>query len=73
MDEELEKLRSEIVRLNAKIETLKTRIVVCIETIVRLREELESLGRKARRMTLKECIRALGAYDEVEISGLEPP
>jgi preprotein translocase subunit Sss1 len=38
--------------------------MICLETTARLREELESLRRKARRPSLREYMEALRAYEE---------
>jgi FtsZ-binding cell division protein ZapB len=51
---------------------LEAKVMVCLETSARLREELESLKRKARRLGLKEYIEALRIYNEVETGGPEP-
>jgi regulator of replication initiation timing len=73
MDEKLEELQKEIARLSVEVEMLKAKMRVCIETVARLREELERLKRRARRPSLREYIEALRAYDEVEAGEPEPP
>jgi regulator of replication initiation timing len=64
MDEKLEELRKEVARLSVEVEMLKTKVMICLETTARLREELESLRRKARRPSLREYMEALRAYEE---------
>ncbi len=73
MDEELEELRREVARLSTEVDMVKTKVRICIETLAKLREELESLRRKARRPSLKGYVEALRAYDEVEAGEREPP
>jgi len=73
VDEELEELRREVARLSAEVEMLKTKMGICLEAIARLREELESSRKKARRPSLREYMEALRAYKEVETGGPEPP
>jgi regulator of replication initiation timing len=73
MDEKLEELQKEIARLSVEVEMLKAKVRICLETTARLREELESLRRKARRPSLRKYMEALRAYKEVETSGPEPP
>jgi uncharacterized coiled-coil DUF342 family protein len=73
MHEELEELRKEVARLSVEFEMMKSKFRVCLETMARLREELESLKRKARRPSLKEYMEALRAYEEVEADGQRPP
>jgi regulator of replication initiation timing len=73
VNEELEELRKEVVRLSVEVEVLKNKVRVCLETIARLREELEHMKRRARRPSLREYMEALWAYKEVETSGPEPP
>jgi len=73
MDEKLEELQKEIARLSVEVEMLKAKMRVCIEIVARLREELEGLKRRARRLDLKEYIEALRAYEEVETGEREPP
>jgi cell division protein FtsB len=70
---DVEELRREIARLNAEIEMLKTKVMVCVEAISRLREELEGLKRRARRTSLREYVEALKVYDEVGSGEREPP
>jgi regulator of replication initiation timing len=52
MDEELEELRKEVARLSVEVEMLKTKLMIYLETVARLREEVESLKRRARRPSL---------------------
>jgi regulator of replication initiation timing len=73
MDEKLEDLQKEIARLSVEVSMLKAKVMVCIETVARLREELESLRRKARRPSLRGYIEALRAYEEVEADEPRPP
>jgi regulator of replication initiation timing len=73
VDEELEELRREVARLSVEVEMLKAKMRVCLEIAARLREELESLRRKARRPSLREYMEALRAYEEVETGEPEPP
>ncbi len=73
MDEELEELRKEVARLSVEVEMLKTKLMIYLETVARLREEVESLKRRARRPSLREYVEALRAYDDVEAGGHEPP
>jgi regulator of replication initiation timing len=73
MDEKLEELQKEIARLSVEVSMLKARVMICLETVARLREELESLRRKARRPSLREYMKALRAYEEVEADEPGPP
>jgi regulator of replication initiation timing len=73
MDEKLEELQKEIARLSVEVSMLKAKVMICLETVARLREELESLRRKARRPSLRECMEVLKAYEEVEACEQEPP
>jgi regulator of replication initiation timing len=73
MDEKLEDLQKEIARLSVEVSMLKAKVMVCIETVARLREELESLRRKARRPSLREYMEVLRAYEEVEADEPGPP
>jgi regulator of replication initiation timing len=73
MNEELEELRKEVARLSVEVEMLRAKIMICLETAARLREELESLRRKARKPSLREYMEALRAYEEVETGEPEPP
>jgi len=73
MDEELEELRREVTRLSVELEMAKAKIMVCIKAVARLREELESLRRKARRPSLREYMEARRAYEEVEAGEHGPP
>jgi regulator of replication initiation timing len=61
---DVEELRKEVARLSVEVEMLKAKVMVCLETTARLREELESLRRKARRPSLREYMEALRAYEE---------
>jgi regulator of replication initiation timing len=70
---DVEELRKEIARLSVEVEMLKAKVRICLETTARLREELESLRRKARRLGLKGYIEALKAYDQVEAGERELP
>jgi regulator of replication initiation timing len=49
MYEELEELKKEVARLSAEFEMMKSKFMVCLETMARLREELDDLKRRARR------------------------
>jgi len=71
MNEELEELRKEVARLSAKLEMLKTNVMICMEVTARLRREIEGLKRKARP-SLREYIETLRAYKEVETDGPGP-
>jgi regulator of replication initiation timing len=73
MDEKLEELQKEIARLSVEVGMLKAKVMICLETVARLREELESLRRKARRPSLREYMEVLKAYEEVEACEQEPP
>jgi uncharacterized coiled-coil DUF342 family protein len=73
MHGELEELRKEVAKLNARIEAMESKVAKCFETVARLREELDGLKRKARRPGLRGYMEALRAYDEVEASEREPP
>ena len=73
VDERLGGLQKEIARLSVEVEMLKAKVRICLETTARLREELESLRRKARRPSLRECMEVLKAYEEVEACEQEPP
>lgn len=70
---DVEELRKEVARLSVEVEMLKTKVRICLEITARLREELESLRRKARRPSLREYMEALRAYEEVETGEPEPP
>jgi regulator of replication initiation timing len=63
---DVEELRKEVARLSVEVEMLKAKVMVCLETAARLREELEHLKRKARRLGLKGYIEVLKAYEEGE-------
>jgi predicted nuclease with TOPRIM domain len=65
MDEKLEELQKEVARLSVEVEMLKAKVMVCLETVARLRGELASLRRKARRPSLREYMEALRAYEKV--------
>jgi regulator of replication initiation timing len=69
MDEKLEELQKEVARLSVEVEMLKAKVRVCLEAIARLREELDSLRRKARKPSL---IEALKTYERVDAGELEP-
>ena len=58
--------RRRLAELSAEVEALKLKYAMCMEAVAKLREELESLKRKARRPALR-------AYKEVETGGQEPP
>jgi regulator of replication initiation timing len=73
MDEKLEELQKEIARLSVEVSMLKAKVMICLETVARLREELESLRRKARRPSLREYMEVLKAYDGVGMGEQEPP
>jgi regulator of replication initiation timing len=73
MDEKLEELQKEIARLSVEVGMLKAKVMICLETVARLREELESLRKKARRPSLREYMEVLKAYEEVEACEQEPP
>jgi uncharacterized coiled-coil DUF342 family protein len=73
MHEELEELRKEVARLRVEFDMMKSKFRVCLETVARLREELESLKRKARRPSLKEYMEVLRDHDEEEADGRELP
>jgi regulator of replication initiation timing len=73
MYEGLEELRKEVARLRAEVETLRAKVTICLETTARLREELEGLKRRTRRLSLKEYIETLKVYDEVEAGEPRPP
>jgi preprotein translocase subunit Sss1 len=47
--------------------------MICLETVARLREELETLRRRVRRPSLKEYIETLGACERVEADEPGPP
>jgi regulator of replication initiation timing len=68
---DVEELRKEVARLSVEIEMLKAKVMVCLETTARLREELESLRRKARRP--RQYMEALRAYEVMEAGEHEPP
>jgi regulator of replication initiation timing len=70
---DVEELRKEIARLSVEVEMLRAKVRICLETTARIREELESLRRKARRPSLREHIEALRAYEKVEADGQGPP
>jgi regulator of replication initiation timing len=70
---EVEELRKEVARLNIEVEMLKAKVLFCLGTVARLREELEGLKRRARRPSLREYMEALKAYDEVGAGEREPP
>ncbi len=71
MSGELEELKKEITRLSVEVEMLKAKVRICLETTARLREELESLRRKARRP--RQYMEALRAYEVMETGEHEPP
>jgi regulator of replication initiation timing len=73
MYEGLEELRKEVARLSVEVEMMKSKVRVCLETMARLREELEHMKRKARRPSLREYMEALRAYEEVEADEPGPP
>jgi regulator of replication initiation timing len=73
MDEKLEELQKEIARLSVEVGMLKAKVMICLETVARLREELEHMKRKARRPSLREYMEALRAYEEVEADEPGPP
>jgi ubiquinone biosynthesis protein UbiJ len=66
MYEGLEELRKEVARLNARVEVMESKVAKCFETVARLMEELERLKRRVRRPSLRGCMEALKAYNEVE-------
>ena len=70
---DVEELRKEVARISVEVEMLKTKVRICLEITARLREELESLRRKARRPSLREYMEALRAYEEVETGEPKPP
>lgn len=70
---DVEELRKEVARLSVEVEMLKTKVRICLEITARLREELESLRRKAGRPSLREYMESLRAYEEVETGEPEPP
>jgi regulator of replication initiation timing len=73
MYEGLEELRKEVARLSVEVEMMKSKVRVCLETMARLREELEHMKRKARRPSLREYMEVLRAYEEVEADEPGPP
>lgn len=73
VSEELERLQREVAQLHAELDYLKIKISVCYELIARLREEFEHLKRGSRRLSPREHIETLKAYDDVEAGGHEPP
>jgi regulator of replication initiation timing len=72
MNEELEELRKEVARLSARLEMLKAKVGICLEVTARLREEIEGLKRRARKLAPKEYVGALRAYERVEADEPEP-
>jgi regulator of replication initiation timing len=72
VNEELEELRKEIARLSAEHDMLKAKVAICIEVTAKLREEIESLKRRAKKPTLKEYVETLGAHERVEADEPEP-
>jgi regulator of replication initiation timing len=71
--DDVEDVKRRIAELSVEVEMLKEKYMKCIEAIAKLREELESLRRKARRPSIRQHIEALKAYNEVEAGGPEPP
>ena len=70
-DGDVEELRKEVARLSVEVEMLKAKMRVCLEIATRLREELESLRRKARRP--RQYMEVLRAYEVMEAGESEPP
>jgi regulator of replication initiation timing len=73
VSEELERLQREVAQLHAELDDLKIKIAVCYELLARLREDVEHLKRRSRRVSLREYIETLKVYNEVETGGMEPP
>jgi regulator of replication initiation timing len=71
--DDVEDVKRRLAELSAELELLKSRYMLCIEAIAKLREELEGLKRRARRPSLKEYIETLKVYDEVEAGEPRPP
>jgi len=71
--DDVEDVKRRLAELRAELELLKSRYMLCIEAIAKLREELEGLKRRARRLSLKEYIETLKVYDEVEAGEPRPP
>jgi regulator of replication initiation timing len=72
VNEELEKLKREIARLYAELDSLKIKVGVCYELVAELRGELEHSKRRSRRPSLQEHVGALRAYEMVGADELEP-
>jgi len=73
MYEELEELKKEVAKLSAKVEMLEAKVMVCFETVVGLKAELERLKRRVRGSSLRGYMEALKAYNEVEADEPGPP
>ncbi len=66
MGDDIEDVKKRLAELSAELELLKLRYTRCVEAIAKLREELENLKRKARRLSLREYVEAPKVYDEVK-------
>jgi regulator of replication initiation timing len=63
---DVEELRKEVAKLSAELEMLKAKVRICIEVSARLREEVDDLKRRVRKLMLKEHVGALRASERVE-------
>jgi FtsZ-binding cell division protein ZapB len=52
---------------------LEAKVMVCFETVVGLKAELERLKRRVRGSSLRGYMEALKAYNEVEADEPGPP
>ena len=73
MGDDVEDVRRRLAELSAELELLKLRYTKCIEAIAKLREELEGLKRRARRLSLREYVEAPKVYDEAKADEPGPP
>jgi regulator of replication initiation timing len=73
VSEELERLQKEVAQLHAELDDLKIKIAVCYELLAWLREDVEHLKRRSRKVGLREYIETLKVYNEVGHGEQEPP
>jgi regulator of replication initiation timing len=70
----VEDIKRRLAGLSAEVEVLKLKYAMCVEAVVKLREELEGLKRRVRRTrNIREYIKALEAYEGVGAGEPEPP
>lgn len=69
---DMEDIERRLAELSAKVEVLNLKYATCLETIAKLRAELESVKREVKRVRGLN-VETLKAYNEVKAGGRELP